>query len=65
MILNPKIGKAYQVWYRKSMSWMPLHGKVGTAVVASRGKPRNHGIEISGTVYVVPCGNLRIIKCPT
>jgi len=63
MILNPIIGKQYQVWYRKEVApEMPLHGKTGIAVIASRGKPRNHGIEIDGVMYVVPCGNLRIEK---
>ena len=63
MILNPIIGKRYQVWYRKEVApEMPLHGKIGVAVIASRGKPRNHGIKIDNIIYVVPCGNLRTIK---
>lgn len=59
MILNPRIGAVYQVWYRKSARHLPLHGRCGRAVIAGRGTPRNHGIEIDGRLRVVPCGNLR------
>lgn len=37
---------------------MPHHGKVGRLAVVSRGKPRNHGVEIDGRIVVVPCGNI-------
>lgn len=59
MILNPKIGNNYQVWYRKENNHLPLHSKIGAAVIKSTGKPRNHGVLIDGIIYVVPCGNLR------
>ena len=60
MLSCPKIGQRVQVWYRASLrSLMPLHGRVGIVRVSSRGKPRNHGVEIDGVTYVVPCGNLR------
>ena len=60
MMLNPRIGSSVQVWYRAGLrEHMPLHAATGIVRIASRGKPRNHGIEIRGTIYVVPCGNLR------
>lgn len=63
MMLNPRIGQRVQCWYRKAVSHLfPLHGKVGTVVIASRGKPRNHGVIIDGRLYVVPCGNLRRVE---
>jgi len=59
-MLKPRVGQRVQVWYAKRTRFCaPLHGKVGTVVVVSRGKPRNHGVEIDGKLYVVPCGNLR------
>ncbi len=36
-----------------------LHGLTGIVVIPSRGKPRNHGVEIAGVMYVVHAGNLR------
>ena len=63
MMLNPRRNQRVQVWYRaKVRRHMPLHGKVGTIVVCSRGKPRNHGVRIDGRVFVVPCGNLRKVS---
>ena len=60
MMLNPRIDSTVQVWYRKGLrDHMPLHGATGVVRIASRGKPRNHGIVIRGRFYVVPCGNLR------
>lgn len=60
MLLNPRIGQRVQVWYRAGVrDHVPLHGKIGTVVIRSKGRPRNHGIEIDGMIYVVPCGNLR------
>jgi hypothetical protein len=60
MIASSKPGWPAQVWYRASVrSVAPWHGRTGVVVVASRGKPRNHGIDIDGTLVVVPCGNLR------
>ena len=53
-------------WYAKRYAHtMPLHGKIGTVKIANRrGKPRNHGIEIDGVLWVVPCGNLRVPPLP-
>ena len=61
MIANPKPGRRVQVWYRKDRApYMPWHGKLGVVEIASRGKPRNHGIRMeAGELVVVPCGNLR------
>ncbi len=58
MIVHPKIGQAVQCWYRDRT--MLLHGKIGIVRIVSRGPgPRNHGVQINGVVYSVPCGNLR------
>lgn len=60
MMSNPRKGALAQVWYNKRLApEMPLHGKIGVVKIASKGKPRNHGIEIDGVMWVVPCGNLR------
>lgn len=59
VIINPKIGAEYQIWYRKSNSHLPLHGKIGIVRIRCYARPRNHGIEIDDEIYVVPCGNLR------
>jgi len=64
MMANPKPGQRVQVWYaRRYAHTMPLHGKIGTVKIANRrGKPRNHGIEIDGVLWVIPCGNLRKVN---
>jgi len=59
MMLNPRIGQAVQVWYRRDMRWMPYHGRVGVVRVRSRGKPRNHGVVVAERMVSIPCGNLR------
>lgn len=60
MLLNPRIGQRVQVWYRESVrAAASADGRIGTVVVRSRGKPRNHGVQIGERMYVVPCGNLR------
>ena len=41
---------------------MPLHGKLGTVVIVCKGKPRNHGVEVDGVLFGVPCVNLRKIQ---
>jgi hypothetical protein len=63
MMANPKVGQTVQAWYKKSLSdYMPYHGKFGRVVIASKGKPRNHGVEIDGQMIVIPCGNLRKVE---
>lgn len=63
MISCPRVGQSVQVWYRwESRPYRPLHGLVGTVAVASRGRPRNHGVVIGGVLQVVPAGNLRRIE---
>lgn len=60
MIASPHIGQIVQCWYAaKARAARPLHGKTGVVEIASRGRPRNHGVRIDGRLYVVPCGNLR------
>lgn len=59
MTANPRPGQRVQVWYRASLRWLPYHGQVGVVVVASKGRPRNHGVRIGEREVVVPCGNLR------
>lgn len=64
MIVYPRKGQQVQVWYNKRLAtFMPLHGKVGTVCVVAKGKgPRNHGVEIDGVLWVVPCGNIRNVQ---
>lgn len=57
MLTNPRPGQPVLLWYRNRS--MPLHGRVGTVEIVSRGRPRNHGVRVDGVLYVVPCGNLR------
>ncbi len=60
MCSYPKVGAIVQCWYAaKTRAARPLHGLTGVIVVSSRGRPRNHGVLVNGTMYVVPCGNLR------
>jgi len=62
MLANPKLGQKVQIWYaRYYRHFMPLHGLTGIIVEVGKRKPRNHGIDINGMVYVIPCGNLRTI----
>lgn len=61
MLTNPRIGARVQLHY--GTGWRracgSLHGKVGAVRVASKGKPRNHGVIVDGKLLVIPCGNLR------
>lgn len=60
MMLNPRTGQRVLLWYRKAACHLfPLHGNIGVVVFASRGKPRNHCVDVDGKRYSVPCGNLR------
>ena len=61
MIVYPSIGQRVQCWYRESVrKLVTTHGKIGVVKIVARGPgPRNHGVEIDGTLYIVPCGNLR------
>jgi ribosomal protein L21E len=59
MLSSAREGDTVRVHYRPSVArFMALHGKTGRVVVASRGRPRNHGVEIDGVLYVIPAGNL-------
>jgi len=60
MLASPALNQDVVIWYNKQAAgFMPYHGKQGRVVVSSRGKPRNHLIEIEGQFVVVPCGNLK------
>ena len=59
MISNPKPGQVVQVWYGRGWRRLPLHGRQGVVRIAGNGKPRNHGVEIGGQMYVVNGGHLR------
>lgn len=60
MMLNPQIGQNVTVHYRKGLSdHMPLHGRTGIVRIRGRVRPRNHGVEIDGTLYIIPSGNLQ------
>lgn len=64
MVANPKLGQRVQVWYGKRYAhMMPLHAKLGTVVVVCKArKCRNHGVEVEGVMYAIPCGNLNKVK---
>lgn len=63
MLIFGRVGQGVRIHYRKSVAeFQPYHGKVGRLAVVSRGKPRNHGVEIDGRIVVVPCGNLVACK---
>lgn len=63
MISNPRKGQSVQLWYAlRRRPVAPLHGLLGTVEVVGRGRPRNHGIVVSGVLYVVPCGQLRRVE---
>lgn len=64
MFCRPKIDALVKVHYgNKYCAMMPLHGRIGIVrVVATGPGPRNHGVEIDGRIYVVPCGNLNKLK---
>jgi hypothetical protein len=61
MISSPRIGQAVMAWYKSSMRPVcPLHGRLGTVSARADGPgPRNHGVLFDGTLYVVPCDDLR------
>lgn len=64
MLSNPKLGTRVILHYAQKWRDVPhinttVHGRIGTVVVRGKRKPRNHGVEIDGKVYVVPCGNIR------
>ena len=60
MIANPHLGKLVKIWYRESNQHLPYHGLKGHVMIASKGKPRNHLIRVTGGPdVVVPCGNLQ------
>lgn len=67
MLVNPCINQAVEIRYnpkiRHSELGSTLHGKIGRVVVIGRGKPRNHGIDIEGVMYVIPCGNINKLSC--
>jgi len=59
VLSNPSIGERVRVHYAKHYrDMMPLHGKVGIVRVRSKGRPRNHGVEINGQLFAIPAGNL-------
>lgn len=59
MLANPSVGQRVRIHYAARYSpMMTLHGRCGVVRIVSKGKPRNHGIEIDGILYGVPCGNL-------
>lgn len=62
MISNPRPGQRVRAHYAaRSVAGAPYHGRIGTVVVAGRGRPRNHGVRFDGDehVTVIPAGNLQ------
>lgn len=59
MMSFPRIGQTVRVHYNARIQpWMPLQDAVGVVRIRSCKRPRNHGVEISGALYVIPAGNL-------
>ena len=59
MISNPRINQLVQIKYsQKKWPNALLQGMIGKVIIAGKGKPRNHAIEIDGVIYIVPCGNI-------
>jgi hypothetical protein len=59
MLSFPRIGQTVRVRYNPRISqWMPLQDATGVVRIHSSRRPRNHGIEIAGQLYVIPAGNL-------
>lgn len=65
MLVNPKINQLVEIRYnpklRGGQLGAILHGKLGRVVIIGKGKPRNHGILIDNTVFIIPCGNINKI----
>lgn len=63
MMGHPRLGQSVRVHYARRWGAMPLQDRVGVVrVVASGRGPRNHGVEIDGRIYAVPCGNLQTLR---
>lgn len=60
MYANPKTGVNVVLRYKNKQH--KLNGKFGRVVIASRGKPRNHGVRVDDVTYVIPCGQLFPLK---
>jgi len=60
MYANPKVGANVTLRYKNKQH--KLHGKLGQVVISGRGKPRNHGVKVDNTTYVIPCGQLFPLK---
>jgi len=60
VLTNPRLGQVVLVRYnpRAKLIMGHLHDKLGTVIQRSRGKPRNHLVDVDGRLYVIPCGNL-------
>lgn len=59
MIVSPVKGQQAIIWYRKENRNLPYHGKLCVVVLPGTGRPRNHLVDVDGTLVVVPCGNLK------
>ncbi len=66
MLCRPKLGQPVLIRYNPNMRGgelgTNLHGKEGIVKIVGNGKPLNHGVEIDGVLYVIPCGNLNKIE---
>jgi len=59
MLVHPRLHERVTIHYAARYGrYMPLQDRQGVVVLVGTGKPRNHGIEVDGRVYCVPCGNL-------
>jgi len=63
MLSSPTPGTQVELRYRPSMRSIAPHGQRGVVVIVSKKRPRNHAVRLeSGTVVVVPAGNLFMEK---
>lgn len=63
MLANPKPGQLVEIRYRAALRPIArLHGRLGVVRIVGKGKPRNHGVEVDGRLYCVPCGQLNKVE---
>ena len=65
MLSHPQPGQRVVIHYASRALPMPHHGATGTVVIAGKGKPRNHLIQLAdGQRVVVPAGHLNKLVEP-
>jgi hypothetical protein len=64
VLTSPRIGQGVEIRYGYRLRPLieHLHGRRGTVLIRSNGRPRNHLVQVDGKGYVVPCGNLFSVR---